>query len=257
MKIITLSSDFGNKDWFVAAMKAQVLSINPGAKVFDGSHGLEPFALETASFYSGMLLQMIPNKCIHVVVVDPGVGGARRPIIVQSDLSFFVGPDNGIFTQVYKALDQFKVFEIENKKYLSTERSSTFHGRDIFSPAAAWLSKGLPPSEFGKEIRDFVTLDLSPVQSSDFIEGRVVYIDHFGNLITNIGKDCLHGQSCASIQCGDYHINGLASHYGAVKDKEVGCLIASHGNLEIFSSCASAAEMTGLKIGDKVAVKKA
>jgi S-adenosylmethionine hydrolase len=190
-KIITITTDFGYSDPFVGQMKGIILSINPEVKIVDITHEIESHCIEDASFVLYNSYKYFPEGTIHVVVVDPGVGSSRRAIIIQTDGHYFVMPDNGLISYVVKN-KPFKAIKIENKRYILKEKSSTFHGRDVFAPVAAWLSKGLNIEEFGSEIENPVVFpiqepEIKSVKGKRKIKGRIIYIDKFGNAITNIG----------------------------------------------------------------------
>src|SRR4030043_902730 len=186
--IITLTTDFGNRDPFVGIMKGVILNINPSASVIDITHGIGPQKIMEAAFAIEMSFESFPSKTIHVVVVDPGVGSVRRPILVVTDYHYFVGPDNGVFSQIFNLTESLKVIHITAEHYFMSQRSSTFHGRDIFAPVAAWLSRGIDVSKFGDTITDYVKIPLPAptITAQHTLEGEVVYIDSFGNAMTNI-----------------------------------------------------------------------
>ena len=166
--LITLLTDFGTSDYFVSAMKGVILSINPDARVVDITHEIPAQDIEAAAFTLLAAHSSFPSGTIHVAVVDPGVGSARRAILVEAGGQFFVGPDNGIFSYVCEREPQSRVFEVTNKEYFRAPVSSTFHGRDVFAPVAAALSTGIDPSEFGKQITNPVLLaPLMPERSKN------------------------------------------------------------------------------------------
>lgn len=184
-KIITILTDFGLKDSFVAQMKGVILSINPDAKIVDITHEIEPQAVEDAAFVLNESFKYFPKGSIHVAVVDPEVGSQRRALIVKSQGHYFVAPDNGILSYVLK--EPFDAVSIENKRYFIA-KTSTFQGRDVFAPVSAWLSKGICLSEFGSPVKDIkLCKTLYEIKElSDRIIGKIIYIDRFGNAITNI-----------------------------------------------------------------------
>ncbi len=184
--LITLTTDFGISDHFVGAMKGVILGIAPRARIVDITHQITPFEVNEAGFVIAEAARWFPKGTIHVVVVDPGVGTARRPILVEAGGQRFIGPDNGVFTMVYD-FGSHKVREITNPKMMLTTVSRTFHGRDVFSPAAAHLARGATPARFGKLVHDFVrSSTIKPVQLKKHCwSGYVLKVDHFGNLITN------------------------------------------------------------------------
>src|SRR5687767_13913214 len=186
--LITLLTDFGTSDYFVSAMKGVILSINPDARVVDITHEIPAQDIEAAAFTLLAAHTAFPAGTVHLAVVDPGVGSARRAILVETRGQFFVGPDNGIFSYVCEGKPEARVFEVTNRKYFREPVSSTFHGRDVFAPVAAALSAGTHPSEFGKQITDPVLLaPLQPKKSNDGkVKARIIHIDRFGNCITNL-----------------------------------------------------------------------
>lgn len=187
MALLTLTTDFGNRDEYVGVMKGVILSKNPNAKIVDLTHEIAPFDIEEAAMIIERAYRFFPEKSIHIGVVDPGVGGKRREIIIYSDGHFFVGPDNGIFSFRLKGSKDLMVWEIDRERLGISEVSSTFHGRDIFAPAAAVLSLEVHPSQIGRQTDKFVILgDLFPLESEGGIKGKVVYFDRFGNAVTNI-----------------------------------------------------------------------
>jgi S-adenosylmethionine hydrolase len=181
---ITLLTDFGTADYFVGAMKGVILSINPRAVIVDITHEIPAQDVAAGAFTVLAAYNTFPEGTIHVAVVDPGVGSARRPIVVSAGNYLFVGPDNGLFTHVYDREPSFAAFHVTDETYFRHPVSNTFHGRDIFAPVAAALSTGVDPSSFGPRISDPVMLFKSE-------EPQVIHIDHFGNLITNITRDQL------------------------------------------------------------------
>ncbi|MBI5026480.1 MAG: SAM-dependent chlorinase/fluorinase, partial [Nitrospirae bacterium] len=191
---ITLTTDFGLKDPFAGIMKGVILKINPEVRVIDITHNVSPQNIFEASQILAMSYKYFPPTTIHMIIVDPGVGAKRRPILVVTDDYYFIGPDNGVFTPVFDIPTHIlKVIHITAEHYFLPHMSSTFHGRDIFAPVAAWLSKGIESSKFGEEITDYATLQIPKLQkvTKTAIEGEIVYIDNFGNAITNITRENL------------------------------------------------------------------
>ncbi len=188
--IVTLITDFGLRDSYVGTMKGVILSVNRDATIVDLTHQIEPQDLMEASFVLESSYRFFPIGTVHVVVVDPGVGTSRRPIVVDTPEHTFVGPDNGIFSRIYASRSPYEVREIRNRGFLLPQISDTFHGRDIFAPAAAHLSRGTPASEMGPIIDEPVRRDPpQPGVWQDQIHGEVIHIDSFGNLITNVARD--------------------------------------------------------------------
>ena len=259
--VITLTTDFGYKDPFVGIMKGVILNINPLANIIDLTHGISPQNIMEAAFAIETSFKYFPYKAINVVVVDPGVGSIRKPILVATDRHYFIGPDNGVFTRVYALAESVQVIHITSEHYFLPGKGATFHGRDIFAPVAAWLSRGIDILNFGEPITDYVTLPI-PVPASpskNIIEGEVVYIDRFGNLTTNI-----HHLKMDAFTLGNTGkqpkiiINGkeapLKNFFSEATDGGLYSLINSFGYLELFVNSGNAALIFGLDVGNKVGV---
>ncbi len=184
--ILTLTSDFGLSDHYVAVMKGVILSICPPARIVDISHGISPFEIAEGAYLIAQAYPCFPRKTVHVVVVDPGVGTARRPILLEAAGQYFVGPDNGVLSMIYSR-EKHKVRLISNERYFRKPVSRTFHGRDIFSPVAAHLASGVPPSRMGKLIQDYLQPSFEKPQRTGkrTWTGRILRIDRFGNIVTN------------------------------------------------------------------------
>jgi len=268
--IITLTTDFGLADGYVAAMKGVVLGINPEACLVDISHSIRPQDVTQAAFVLSTACDSFPRGTIHLVVVDPGVGTERRPIILKTPVSVFIGPDNGVFSYaIRKFTDKPKesgsrqelglwleAVEISNQKFWESPVSPTFHGRDIFAPVAAHLSRGVALKEFGETIETIKLIpELRPCRSGDGgLVGSVIHIDYFGNLITSIRSNDLPKETDAIIiEAGNYEISGLSLTYGSAEG--LLALIGSSGYLEISLRDGSAATFLGVKPGDEVRVR--
>jgi S-adenosylmethionine hydrolase len=189
--IISLTTDFGEHDPFVGIMKGVILGINPSVQIVDLCHQVPAHRILEASFLLNSSYRYFPFGTIHVVVVDPGVGSRRRPILVQTPQFFFVAPDNGVLSYLYQEQPDLQVFHLTESRYFRPEISQTFHGRDIFAPAAAWLSTGLSPHALGPRIQDYLQLEVPEPRclAPHVFEFQIIHIDTFGNLITNIGQD--------------------------------------------------------------------
>ncbi|HEU4872964.1 MAG TPA: SAM-dependent chlorinase/fluorinase [Pyrinomonadaceae bacterium] len=244
--MITLLTDFGTADYFVGAVKGAILSVNPKAVIADITHEIPPQDIEAGAFTLLACYQTFPAGTIHVAVVDPGVGSERRPIVVSANEQFFVGPDNGIFSYICDRESSHRTFHITSEKYFRPSPSSTFHGRDIFAPVAAALSKGVKPEKLGREIDDEVRLD-----SLDRVT-RIIHIDRFGNCITNITRDEL--KPGAGLQINGKTIRNFRKFYGEELDSKPFAIWGSAGFLEISVNGGSAAKKLGIKRGDKVIV---
>jgi hypothetical protein len=259
--IITLTTDFGVKDPFVGIMKGIMLNINPSVNIVDITHNISPQNIMEAAITIGMSFEYFPHKTIHVVVVDPGVGSIRRPIIVLTDYYCFIGPDNGVFSQIYNVKHEILLVTHITSEHYFIKESSTFHGRDIFAPVAAWLSKGIDIIKFGDLITDYVSIPIpSPtVSERNIIEGEVIYIDRFGNAITNIKTQKIEdlygnnpqGRLKVIVKGKEMPVK---NHYSETEGKGLYSLINSFDCLELFVYRGSASSDFGITIGEKVSV---
>ena len=241
-RIITLTTDFGIDDHYVGSMKGVVLGINNEAVITDITHGIPKYDIFKAAYTLRGFYKYFPQGSIHVVVVDPGVGSERRPIIVQTQESIFIGPDNGVFSFVLKESKSVNVFEITNSEFMLEDLSSTFHGRDIFAPVAAHLSLGVDIQDFGEVLKNPISLEIrKPELKGDEIVGEVIYVDSFGNLVTNIPGDLLKGYS--KVQLGELIIDSVAGSYQDVARGNLLAIIGSSGLLEISINQGSAADL--------------
>ncbi|MBF0558722.1 MAG: SAM-dependent chlorinase/fluorinase [Nitrospirae bacterium] len=254
-RIITLTTDFGYRDPFVAEMKGVILSINSHTLIVDITHDVAPQDINSASYIIGSSFSYFPAGSIHVIVVDPGVGSSRRPVMLEASGHYFIGPDNGVFSHIMNLAASVRSVNITEERYMLSKESPTFQGRDLFAPAAAWLSKGIALSEFGAPNNDFVKLPVAKVRVIDGgIAGEVVYLDHFGNAVTNI-----KGDDVASL-CGRCTVkfNGLdvrrVGYYAEADEKSLCCLVNSSGHLELFVNKGSAAREYSIKKGAKVVI---
>jgi hypothetical protein len=244
-RIITLATDFGLKDHYVGAMKGVILSINPDAILTDITHEIPPHSIFDAAFTLMNFYRYFPVGTIHVVVVDPGVGGKRKPIAVEADGNFFVGPDNGVFTFVYRLSKRYRAYKITDSKYVLSRISNTFHGRDIFAPAAAHLSLGVPVEDLGKKVGKPVTLEIKePVVRGEEIIGEFIHVDSFGNLVTNIPSNLIKGKS--KIHIGRRVVEGVSKSYSDVSKGELLAIIGSSGFLEISMNQGRASDVIGM-----------
>ena len=252
---IALLTDFGTKDYFVGAMKGAILSVNPKAQIVDITHEIEPQNIRSASFTLRACYKNFPGKTIFVAVVDPGVGSERRAILVETGDYYFAAPDNGLLSFIFSEAEEFRVFELTNKKFFAANVSTTFHGRDIFAPVAAHLSKNIQPTEFGREISDFVCWEENkPRQmSKNRIEAEIIGIDRFGNLITNLKKEDLPAGFVLEIS--GKRIEKLQNHYAESQPGKVFMIFGSAEILEIAVFQDSAKGILKAEIGQKIAVK--
>ncbi len=250
MTVITLLTDFGTADYFVGAVKGAILSVNPLTIIADITHEVPPQDIQSAAFSLLAAYNTFPAGTIHLAVVDPGVGSARRPIIVSAGGHFFVGPDNGLFTYIYDRESAHEIFHVTAEKYFRQPTSTTFHGRDIFAPVAAALSKGVEVEAFGAVISDEVRLDsLAPEVKNGRVEGRIIHIDRFGNCITNITRDVFNA---GHLVINGETISDFRDFYADNPRNGPFAIWGSAGFLEISINGDSAAKKLGIKAGDRI-----
>ncbi len=261
MAIITLLTDFGLKDPYVAEMKGVILSICPEARIVDITHEVRKFDVREGAFILAQAAKYFPDGTVHVAVVDPGVGTERRSIIIDAARSSYVGPDNGLLIMAARMEGIKAVYEIKNPKYMRKEVSKTFHGRDIFSCAAAYLARGVAPCMFGPSIDDPITPSFaSPRIVGDRIHGEVIYIDGFGNVITNISSSDLERVGVkpgieVMVDLKGRRVKLLVKEtYGEAALGEPLTLIGSSGFLEVAVNQGDASKAFNLRIGDPVAL---
>lgn len=259
--LITLLTDFGDRDHFVASMKGVILSIHSDARIVDLSHHIVPYRIDEAGYLLDACYRTFPDGTIHVCVVDPGVGSARRPILVATSRYYFLAPDNGLLSRVLRDERDVVIRQIENARYRLPSQGATFDGRDLFAPAAAWLAKGEPVSSFGRLIDDPVTHSLTePIRQGETLIGQIEYVDRFGNLISNITIKHLQefrtvtGRQYPTIHVGACTMNGLVSSYTEGRGDAPSALINSCGKLEIFLDRNSAAERLQIGVGEEIRV---
>jgi S-adenosylmethionine hydrolase len=254
LKTITLLTDFGTKDPYVGIMKGVILSTNPDVRIVDITHEVDPQDVREGAFLIEEYYRYFEKGTIHVAVVDPTVGSDRKPVVFSKDGYFFIGPDNGLFTLILD--DATLVLAIENKRYMRKEISSTFHGRDIFAPAAAYLASGVRLSMFGSVVQKPVRLPgLYPVIEENVLKGEIVRFDRFGNAITNITETNIQSFSqdrMVSVTLRDLEFSAFSKSYF---ERETTCLIGSSGYLEFEYFRGSLKKKMGLKKGDQVTVK--
>lgn len=248
--IITLLTDFGTKDPFVGVMKGVLLSICPDAALVDLSHEVPPQAVMAGAFLLKTVLDYFPKGTVHLAVVDPGVGSARKAIALLSHGRYFVGPDNGLFTAALgKEIEE--CVELTERKYQLPHPSTTFHGRDLFAPTAAYLAKGVPLSKLGKRLNNWVWREFpKPFKTVRGWTGQILWVDHFGNLITNL--EAQHLPKSFRLKVGKTVVLNLTTHYAQAKRGTVMALLGSSGNLEISVNGGSASEKLGVGIGTSV-----
>jgi hypothetical protein len=256
--MLTLTTDFGLSDQFAGVMKGVILRINPKARIVDLSHQAAAFDVQDAAFLLAQSYRFFPKKTVHVAVVDPGVGSARRPILVEAAGQYFVGPDNGIFAMVLER-EKHKVRAITAERYFLKPVSRTFHGRDIFAPVGAHLSKGLVPSRLGPLIDDFLRpQSTKPVRTARRgWTGMILKIDRFGNLVTSFHiEDFPHIQSQTfEMQVGLQFITRIAPSYAEGGMGQPVAIVGSSGYVEVCVNQASAAKVLGCAAGAPVELR--
>jgi S-adenosyl-L-methionine hydrolase (adenosine-forming) len=258
-RVVTLLTDFGTDDYFVAAIKGVILTRNPSAAIVDITHTIPPHDIFAAAFTLGAVYSYFPAGTIHLAVIDPGVGSERRPILVETSEYLFVGPDNGLFSIVLERASEPRVRHLTNSAYFLPILSSTFHARDLFAPVAAALADDVLPETFGPIIKD--PIRLSPVQNELTMEGALVgsilHIDHFGNCVTSFesdrfGKLAAAQGFCLSIK--GINIREWHKHYNEPGSKagEPFLVAGSAGYMEMSLSCSSAARKFNISVGEPV-----
>jgi len=270
-------------------MKGIILNIEPDACIIDITHNIEPHNILQAATVLNATYLWYPKKTIHIVVVDPDVGGpesikksivkkktshskkhglslitegrgpaGKRPILIQSQFQTFIGPDNGVLTPALSP--KSRIYELNNQKYFLKSISNTFHGRDLFAPVAAWIANGIPPSKMGPRLLKPTQLNIPEAkQKNQRIEGEIIYIDNFGNATTNISEELIEETYSTSdtieISTGKEKINGLVTGYYQVKLSQPGAILNSWNKLEIFCRENSAKKKLKLKLGQPVTLK--
>lgn len=254
-RLITLTTDFGTSDYFAGAMKGVIAGIAPSARVVDITHEITPYSILEGAFVVAQAAPYFPKGTIHVAVVDPGVGSERRALLVEAAGQFFVAPDNGVLSMIV-ARGPHKVRTISNPKLALKDVSRTFHGRDIFAPAAAHLARGVKPAQFGKLIQDAVRIEnLEPAEiAPNAWRGVIFKTDRFGNLITNfhIGEFFAIETNPFVVRVGDSQIRRLALTFSDTEQGELAVVVGSSGFLEVTANQASASVELGCGPGAPV-----
>jgi len=278
--VITLTTDFGINDPFAGIMKGVLLNIVPDAQIVDITHNIEPQNIIQAALVLNAAYPWFPRKTIHVVIVDPGVGGSfikntervpstrtgearlglviRRAIVVQSKFQTFLGPDNGVLTPILHP--DSRTYEITNKKYFLNNISNTFHGRDVFAPCAGWLASGVEPSKVGPRVLKPARQEFpQPHLKDTTLHGEIIHIDHFGNLTTNISAELIREHITSSdtieVRIGKHRIDGLVTGYYQMKSGQPGAIINSWNHLEIFYREDNAQKKLKAKTGQSVTLR--
>jgi len=256
--IVTLLSDFGQRDGFVGIVKGIVLGISPGATIVDLSHDVPPQDVTGGALILASAVGYFPDRTIHLAVVDPGVGTARRPILVETERFVLIGPDNGLLSVAADSAPVRRVVHLDRPEYFSPSPSHTFHARDVFAPVAGHCARGVDCASLGSTLDDFVRLSLPAVRRlEDALEGQVIHIDRFGNLMCNIRREDLSGfrEVELSISIGGVQIAGISPHYSAVREGKPVALWNSWGRLEVAVRNGSAVRHLRTRNGDRVQVK--
>ena len=259
--IITLTTDFGTRDPWVGIMKGVMLGICPEARLVDLSHDIAPQDVLEGALCLEAAASFFPAGTIHLAVVDPGVGSSRRPLALRAGGQCYVGPDNGLLSLVLDGSGgHVDAVELTEPKYRLLPTSQTFHGRDIFAPAAAHLALGVRLERLGPAVTDPVRLVLPAARHGDgLVRGEVIGVDRFGNLLTSLtGKDvaALEGPWTLVVEIGDVRVDGLVPTYSSARPGGMGAVVGSTGRLEVFVREGSARSALGLGRGAPVVVKR-
>ncbi|MBI4463843.1 MAG: SAM-dependent chlorinase/fluorinase [Acidobacteria bacterium] len=259
--IVTLTTDFGTSDYYVGVMKGVILSVNPDAEIVDICHDIRAYDVLEGALAIAQAYSYFPLGAIHLVVVDPGVGSARRPLLVGTSKHFFIAPDNGVLSLIYAREPDILVRHITASHYYLEPISQTFHGRDIFAPVAGWLSRRVDPDKFGDPIGDFARF--APPQpkriNERLLKGVVLRVDRFGTLLTNFtASDVpqLFGENPPpfKIIVGKAEVTQIKQNYSQGVPGEIFAVLGSAGYLEIAANRASAAQVLGVGKGAEVGV---
>jgi len=254
--VITFTSDFGTADGYTGAVKGVILTINPQASIVDISHQIDPFNVTSASWIIASSYKYFPAGTIHIVAVDPGVGSDQKRILLEGDREIFIAPDNGVLTHILREQSNWKAYELNKKEYWLPYVSNTFHTRDIFAPVAAHLSAGVDVKEVGTPLALDAIATLSGQEletEGNKLNGAIVHVDRFGNLITNIPNDKIRTK--ASCFLGEESIGTVANTRSSVEKGQMVAFPASHGYLEIAIHHGRAEEQLKAKVGHKVSIE--
>jgi S-adenosylmethionine hydrolase len=259
MGTITLTTDFGTRDWFAGTMKAVILGLHPRANVVDITHEIPPGDIRAGAFALMAGCRYFPKGTVHVAVVDPGVGTRRRPMAAQLGGHYFVGPDNGLFTPIYEDAEKngwpLKIVHLVNEKYFLAQVSRTFHGRDIFAPVSAHLANGVPLADLGPVISDPLRLQMpKPEKTPTGWRAHVMAADAFGNLTTDLPSAALAEHAQVSFHLRGREVRGLVDSYGQKQPGELVALVDSENYVEIAIVNGSAAQVLGAQVGEVVEV---
>lgn len=255
MTIITLTTDFGIRDPFAGIMKGVIASRAPAATVIDVTHGVPPQDVFAGALVLRHAVPYFPPGTIHVAVVDPGVGGPRRPLCVETAEGCLVGPDNGVLSLAAATAGVRRIVHLTETRFFLAPTSATFHGRDVFAPVAAALATGTPPAALGTDSSTMARLELPPVEvEGTAIRGQVIYVDHFGNLVTNVPAETLAGRRVV-VSLRAVRVPGPSGSYGAVAVGDPVAVIGSWGLLEIAVRDGDARATLAAGVGDPVVVE--
>jgi S-adenosyl-L-methionine hydrolase (adenosine-forming) len=260
-RIVTLTTDFGGGDHFVGTMRGVILGVNPAAQVVDLCNSVNSFDLLDGALTIAQAYGYFPADTIHLVVVDPGVGSARRPLLVATSKHYFIAPDNGVLSLVMDREERVSVREITAAHYFLQPLSNTFHGRDVFAPCAGWLSKGVEAEKFGDEITDYARFALPKpkVVAEHMLQGAVLKVDKFGNLITNLTPEnapaVFAADSRTKITVGQGKVSGIHNSYAQGQPGELFGVLNSMGFLEIACNRGAAAQVAKAGRGAEVLVE--
>jgi len=262
-RLITLTTDFGLKDHFVGAMKGVIVKICPDVNFVDISHKVQPHDVFEAMMIFKNSYKYFPDRTIHLVVVDPGVGSNRRPLLVYSENQYFIGPDNGVFSPLFQKEEDVLVIDITADHYFMKDVSYTFHGRDIFAPVAGYLAKGVDLKSFGDPVTDYIKLDFPKPKAPDksTLEGEIIYADNFGNLISNVASSHFQtflnnsAQKTFKITIGNNEINKISQYYDEFPPGNLCAIFGSTDHLEFSLLQESAEKKLGLKPKEKVIIQ--
>ena len=255
-RFITLTTDFGTRDWFVGTMKGVIHGIAPNATVIDLTHEIPAGDIRAAAFALAASFHFFPKHTVHAAVVDPGVGSARRALALETDTHIFVGPDNGVLSWALRREKIRAAYLLQNPDYFLKPISSTFHGRDVFAPVAAHLSRGVPLRRLGSAVKEFVRLDWpEPKQTPRGLRGEVIYIDRFGNAITNLETGSLPKRSPLDVLLSAKPLCRVADFYQAVAPGRPVAVAGSSGFLELAINGGDAAKQLRIHTGAAVVVR--
>jgi len=252
--IITLTTDYGNGDHLVGTLKGVILKINPDVTIVDITHDIAPFDLLDAAVTIAEASKYFPPRTIHVVIVDPGVGTERRPLLTRADTNYFVAPDNGVLSLIYDREESLTVRHITTEHYFLQPVSQTFHGRDIFAPVAAWLTKNWQPASMGDAITDFKRFNVpKPKQDGYVLKGVILRIDRFGNLMTNFTAADIPEEIFKSgkiqLLLNDKEVTRLVANFAQGQPNEPVAVIGSSGFLEVVVNKANASRVLNIGRG--------